>query len=574
MQKLRFPFTSYIFQAGIRPAWKSLRWKLAILFPTIVLSQIFTVLIPISLGKYFEIALDYTPYRSQLLNYLPSNWTDSIPHFFIFFGIVVLLKTLLDVCSRYYRDTVGLEVSRHLQRELFDKQVAMPVSEFGERGIGRYLLRWSGDLTSIQNWISKGIIQSMIDFILMSFCIGILISWFPQLTWDILLSWLVCWVILGLHGKFLYKRSTEKRNSRSVLLSHVSQRLRGIEQIQTFNREVPEKKRFQKLLNKSISKHQRYLGIRAYVWAIAPLLFYLWLGYFLYRMYALPIDSPTQVIPAVLLLISLAPVCRRMFRVVIYWKDGLISLRKLERILDMGPSPQPVHTKFSYLKGSLTIRNLSFSYPNELKVFSRLNLQIEGAGIYRVTLAPGEGKSTLVRLLTGMIPCKPGMIYWDDQDIQSISGASLRKHISVVSDIHPLLGKTVFEAISYSRKRAKRKAAANMLDALQAYLSQDKRLTLDTRIGEMGMKLCASQQKMLRYCRAFLTRKPILLIEKPWQDVCTQQQEIIWHKLEEMQTSRTIILLDAYADVATVLGEEYKITKPIHQPFSATTLFR
>ena len=76
-----------------------------------------------------------------------------------------------------------------------------------------------------------------------------------------------------------------------------------------------------------------------------------------------------------------------------------------------------------------------------------------------------------------------GRIIINEQDIWEANIKSLRKQVTIVSDDYPLLGKTDFEAISYSRKDSKRKAAEIQLNKVQHGLPEEAKISLDQRIG-------------------------------------------------------------------------------------------
>ncbi len=550
MLKWMLPFDFSLLDSSFRQAWNRTKWDIIILFPVIVITQCYTILIPISLGLLIELSFSHNSFRTQIFRFLPDHWLSTSQKVFFFFLILLCLKFVFEWYSKYLRDSIGVEISKSLQQTLFTKQLQIPPNHYHDKGTGKYLLRWSGDLTSIQNWISKGILQFVSDSILFLVCMVLLIYWFEEIAWQIVISWVVSFTILLIHGKYLSKRSNHKRNKRSLLLSHVHQRLQGIEMIQVFNRQIPEYKRFEKKLVQSVDTQKKYLAIRSYIFAIAPFLFFMWLGYILYQASELSPEKKSMFVPAVLVLLSLSSVFRRMFRAIIHWKNGNISLRKLEKIMKKGENTDNQKARYRYKKGYLVVEKLTHQYPNGRVVLQNACVRIEGPGLYCIPLEPGKGKSTLIRLLTGGLPVSNQTIYWDKQDMCKLNIKSLRRKIVVVSSIYPLIGDNVFEAISYSRNKDNIPHAKKILNEFQKNLPREERLTLESKIGEMGIMLSDYQKALLKFCRAFLTEKPIIIIEKPWENLNEDVINIIIQKLSVLKNTSTIIILDTYKNIS------------------------
>ena len=83
-----------------------------------------------------------------------------------------------------------------------------------------------------------------------------------------------------------------------------------------------------------------------------------------------------------------------------------------------------------------------------------------------------------------------------------------------------------------------------MLEHLQQFENIQNQLALDTKIGELGCNLTSGQQKILMYCRALLTEKPILILEEPLKELNQKTKQLVLQLLQSIETQRTLILLD------------------------------
>ena len=82
-----------------------------------------------------------------------------------------------------------------------------------------------------------------------------------------------------------------------------------------------------------------------------------------------------------------------------------------------------------------------------------------------------------------------------------------------------------------------------MLEKVQLGLPESARLKLDDSIGRHGSSLSKGQELMLLVTRALLTRKPILLLDEPFQAVEPDFQVHLIQLLQRLRKKRTIVLL-------------------------------
>jgi len=245
---------------------------------------------------------------------------------------------------------------------------------------------------------------------------------------------------------------------------------------------------------------------------------------------------------AFLLIVTMLPAFRRLLRVMVTWKLGTISFEKLLNVLNL-PNESSVAADDLILEDArVELENVSYGF-GKARLFSNLNANWDGNGIHLIVGGTGSGKSSLAKLLLGIYHPDSGKILIDKQNIQDVNGKSLRKQATIVSDDFPLIGKTVFEAISYSRKKSKRKGAQKVLNQVQETLKADVKLNLDDVIGDRGSNLSKGQEKILLLTRSLLTQKPILILDEPFVSVEPRTKVHLESLLKSLKSKRTIILL-------------------------------
>ncbi len=512
--------------------------------------NILTILIPISIGKFYELSFGFSSHRLAAFKFIPFMDAPDFNSFLVFFFSLVALRLLFEYLNRYGIGLVGERFSKTLREQLFINQLQISMNVYDSKGIGKYLLRYSGDLKSIQNYVKNGLIRFSQDVVLL--CIVVVaIGYFDTrlgviIAGCILVSSLILWGI----NKALYKVSLEIRNKRSGMLTFVNTRLRGIMALKAFNKYRPEEKRYQKRSNDLYDIGKRYTKIVALLQAIIPAITYSMLGVIM-----LYVFSSTQgvqktiqgssLLVLILLIISILPVLRRSLRVSIVWKLGDISFSKLIDVFCLPRENQLPFEPIVLNQEEIVFKNVCFEYPNTTKrVFKHFALSISPQSTTLFQGTSGSGKSTFIRLLLKLMSPTNGHIAFGDYQCHELSEKTIRKNIAVVSKDFPLYGRNVYEAIVYNRKEKNRESAGQLLQYMQQFENKEDTLHLDSKIGDMGGNLTSGQQKMLMYCRALLTKKPILILEEPLKELNIKTQQLLFQLLENIEYQKTLILLD------------------------------
>ena len=529
--------------------------------------NVLTLLIPISVGRFYEFNFGFSSHRLQIIKSVPFINTKDFTEFLIFFFFIVGIRFMFEYINKYLIGLICEKFAKDLREKLFAHQLQIATEVYDHKGIGKYLLRYSGDLSSIQNYISRGLLRFSQDVFLIAILLVSIayidINLGLVLTGSIVLFSLILFFI----NKVLYVTSVKRRNKRSQILSFINTRLRGIHTIKAFNKYTPEEKRYRKRSEELLEIGKQYQKVSSAIQAIIPALTYFMLGILMTFVYYIKSTKDTTVdqsalLILILLIISFLPIFRRLLRVSIVWKLGNISFEKLINIFSLKAENTLEFQNVDLAKKKITFKEISFEYPNsDREVFKNASLLIEPRKTTMIIGNSGAGKSAFVGLLLKMYHPKNGSIHYGNFNSDSLSEKTIRKNIAIVSKDFPLFGKDVYEAIVYTRKKNKKHKAASLLKDLQQFEHPKDILTLDDRIGDLGNILTGSQKKLLMYCRALLTNKPILLIDEPFKDLNPATRDYIKSLLNGFKNKKTIIILDKNMLDELVVDSGYAISE-------------
>mgnify|MGYP003328825622 FL=1 len=512
-----------------------------------VLGAFLSVLLPLSIGKFYETALHENSLKGRLFDMLPVV-IETNRAYFLFLGVLVLAASIFLFTEKYLAGVIGEKFSRSIRELAFLSQLKQPLPVFNSKPTGKYLLRYSGDLIFIQKFITSGIIEFSSDLIYIIFSSWALFTLSEGLTLIVFAFLLSGFLLIYFLTIKLKEIISLRRNSKSALLGFVAQRFQAFSSIKAFNREKPEEEQFNKRSKKVFDFGLKYFRNRSMIEALLPFIFYSAIGFVLYDVAIMREQKPygikkADVFAYILILLYMQKSFRRVLKVNVLWRAGSVSYMKLLRVINRPFEMEKGAIGELNATGKISFQNVTFNYEDGTKVIENFSENISENSIVHITGNAGSGKSTLLKLVLNLFPPTSGEIFFNDfSGSKKISPKEIRRNVTIVSNDFPLIGNTIFKAISYSRAEEKRERALASLQRLKfASVDEDENI-LDFKLTDYAGNLSAGERKMLMFSRAFLTQKRILLLDEPFDELDDNNREVIAERLNNLRNRRTIII--------------------------------
>ncbi len=512
---------------------------------TLLFSNLLNVLLPLSIGLFYEAGLKEQSLKGQLLHHLFS-FIDSTQRFFVFFGALVLLKSLLYFLEKYWTGLLGERFSRSLREHVFAHQMRMNMKAHRQRPTGKYLLRYSGDLNAIREFVNRGILLFAGDLFFLVAAFAALFALEGRLTVFVLGAWVLAAGLVFALSRRLRLTTFDRRSQRSKSLGFVSERLQAFYTVKSFNRERQETERYARESGRLFRYGLRFFRFSALIQALFPLFFYGTLGFVLW----LALSSATQgntshgdFFAFVLLLLHMHTVLQRVLEVNLVWQSGTASLTKLTNLLDKTVENRETGVLPEKMEGLIEFDHVSFSFSKDKSLLNNLCFRIEPHSITVLQGQHATGKSTVLKLIQKIYEPAQGAVRFDGIDLAEVSPFEVRKKVTIVSPETPLLGNTVFQAISYNENPEKREKALELLHKLGFSLAESDELTLDYPLEEQARNLSAGQIALLQVIRELLTEKRIILLDEPFAHLDSRQAGRVARLLNRLKTRHTILVI-------------------------------
>ncbi|MBB3230973.1 ABC transporter ATP-binding protein [Halomonas stenophila] len=225
------------------------------------------------------------------------------------------------------------------------------------------------------------------------------------------------------------------------------------------------------------------------------------------------------------------------------------AMASTRRILDLLATPIRVRDDAGRMlaepvRGEVRFEDVAFRYGASGAGVEGIDLAVPAGHTLALVGATGSGKSTLIKLLLRFVEPAAGRVRIDGQPVDSVSLASLRRAIGLVSQDVYLFEGTVRDNIAYGRPEA---SEAEIVEAARTAEAWDfiRALPqgLDTPVGERGVRLSGGQRQRLSLARALLKDPPILVLDEATSAVDNETEAAIQRSLARIGHGRTVIMI-------------------------------
>ena len=195
--------------------------------------------------------------------------------------------------------------------------------------------------------------------------------------------------------------------------------------------------------------------------------------------------------------------------------------------------------------GALTIKNVSLTYPGMKEAtVKQLNLDIKAGEKIAIVGKIGSGKTSLLRLIAGLLQPTEGSIKIDQTDITHMHGDDLRKHVGVVMQMPMLFSGTLKENLLMGNPDATDEeviyaARVAGVDEIASNLPDG----YETVLAEGGQQLSGGQRQAVCIARAFVGNPQIVIMDEPSSAMDNNSEAQLLLDIQSRIVDKTFILI-------------------------------
>jgi ATP-binding cassette subfamily B protein RaxB len=224
----------------------------------------------------------------------------------------------------------------------------------------------------------------------------------------------------------------------------------------------------------------------------------------------------------------------------------------LDRIADIALNEQEANregeanfsnTEGQEPRGQLTLEDICFSYNDEqAPILNKVNLTLDAGESIAITGASGAGKTTLMKIMLGLLQPTSGKVYLDGKDITQVGLKNYRKKIAAVMQDDTLLAGSIADNVSFFDPQP------NYLKIEQcahlAAIDDDiTKMTMgyNSLVGDMGSNLSGGQVQRLLLARALYQSPCVLFMDEATSHLDKTNEAKISEQIQHLPITRIMI---------------------------------
>lgn len=199
----------------------------------------------------------------------------------------------------------------------------------------------------------------------------------------------------------------------------------------------------------------------------------------------------------------------------------------------------------SKLSGKIELREVSFTYEGQTaRALDEVSFTIKPGERVAILGKNGSGKSTIVRLITGLYQPTEGSVLADDTDIRQIRPADLRSNIGVVLQDVCLFSGSIKENIALGLEDVSDDAIlhAAKIAGVHEFVGASSG-GYDQKLAERGEGLSGGQRQAIALARALAPNPSMLLLDEPTSALDSHAEAMLIARLSRAMRGRTLLVV-------------------------------
>ena len=491
-----------------------------------------------------------SPYYMQLAidQALPALDHDLLTVLALGFGLFTVINAGAALLRSFVLLVAGTSISYGLAANIARRLFRLPIDWFEKRHTGDILSRFQS-IGPIQNLLTQGAVGALVDGALAILTLALMLWYSPQLA-------LVAIIAFALYALVrLVSFSFERETQEASIITHGKEQttlietLRGMTTLRLFGRETLRHAMWQTKLTDAVNADVRFARIHIWQSTANTLIFGLENVLTVWLAIGYVIDGAGFSVGMVFAYLAYKTQFMQKAAALI---DQGIAFKMLglhlERLSDIALSDEDksfgANADYTTdLKGQIELRDVFYRYsPSDPLVLDGVNLTIQPGEHVAITGPSGGGKSTLVKLLLGLVEPEASDVLVDGLPIARFGYKSFHSQVAAVLQEDSLFAGSLADNIALFDDKVDmgRVIAA----AAAASIHQDiARMPMhyETLVGDMGSTLSGGQKQRILLARALYRQPRILVMDEGTAHLDVQHEQAVNAAIASMGITRIII---------------------------------
>ena len=229
-------------------------------------------------------------------------------------------------------------------------------------------------------------------------------------------------------------------------------------------------------------------------------------------------------------------------------------------------------------KKNFVLNNITYQYPNtSQKILKNLSLEIPFGSKIGIIGATGQGKSTLVDIISGLIKSK-GNLQVDRQTISKNKIKFWKKSIGYVTQQIYLTDNTIAEniALGFDPQNIDKKMIdkVSKIAGIYNFINNDLPKKYKTIVGERGINLSGGQRQRIGIARALYKNPSILILDEATSALDNLTENFVMNSLYKLSKNNfTLIIISHRPSILRDCDQIFELKNGFLKPYNSKKNF-
>ena len=495
-----------------------------------VIMQVFMVASP----QYIQVTIDKV---------LPTQDLDLLIVLAIGFGLLLIMKVVAASLRGLVILYAGTTLAQQITSNLFHQLIRLPLNYFESRHVGDIISRFES-LQPIKDFLIDGVVKTFIDGVMAIIMLILMFVYSPLLTAVVLIAlslYLTISMVLFRRMRLINEEVIQagaKENTNFI------ETVRGILPIKAFADEANRQLKWQNLLTDTLNSAIRLARLNIGLEQAQTLIFEIERIIVIFLAARLVINGEFtigmifaftayrgQFVGAVTSLVD----------VIIQFRMLRLHLDRISDIVLTDTEPQG-GVALDIEEGQIAVDNLSFSYgAGTISILKNVSFVIQPGESVALVGDTGCGKTTLLKLIMGLLQPDEGDIRIDGVNLTQIDQSYFRRQIASVMQDDQLFSGSITENISFNDLNVDYEKLQSCAEKAQIHEEISRMpMAYETLVGDMGAALSGGQIQRILIARALYREPAILFIDEGTSNLDVETERRVNAAISEIGITRVI----------------------------------
>lgn len=478
-------------------------------------------------------------------NYLNKGLGDRLLHLALIYFFVLLIIGLLDFIKEALLTIFGQKMSKKLRSTMMKKKSKIFAEYFSQNETGSIVSRYTNDVDAIQSLFTNGIISMIIDVFKI---IGIVISiWIFSSRLGIIVIFIIP-ITYIISRQFQKKMLSSQMNNRVLIArvnNHIPESIKNIEMIKSFSKEKYMESKYKEYVKDSYESMEK---VNFYDSVFSPIILMI-RAFVIASMVILSSDSISllgisvgMIAAAIELISNIFSPIESLGMELQSIQQAISGVKRVNEFLSVEEITE-INSDFSIknLEGyEVVFDNVSFNYKDGQKIIKNMSFKIANNENVTFTGRTGAGKSTLFKLILGLLEPKEGRITIGGVDVRLIPNNEKRKIFGYVEQSFHFVKGTIKDQITLGDNNISIEDVEKVIRFVGLH---DYIMNLENGYDTITKENMFSQgqAQLLSIARAMVANPLIMLLDEITANLDSETEEHIIRVLQEAGSERTLL---------------------------------